>query len=360
LQSTTENSDGTEKKTNGIEAEVGQKMIHENDTSLPKYKRGRGVVYSAYSFDTNRTLPKYLEEAAVSAKQLKQNNPTIPIAIITNAKLNDVPSIFDQIIKVPDPMLFRSLSTRPDGIYRQWFTRAYYLAHSPFQITWYVDSHVSFLTTTLEQAMEDFEKKTDVDIAVANSQPNGFTCHNFAILYRWNDRVQKLFADWLFRQLQVGMTIDDQHTMCDAMACGGEQYGLKYGAISSQWALAWLSLNSGKDKEWWPIRTTRILSSAPQICHTPDVCKLGATGGAHNQTLMNKPRVLYMVSWKGRERIFYSQKELESSGLIPYKFVWDNWESQPTDIAVQKQRKCKPLKATIVKNTRKDPPDTAS
>ena len=117
--------------------------------TLPQNKQGRGVVYAAYSFDTNISLPKFFEEAVVSAEQLKKNNPTIPIAIITNAKVSMVPSVFDHIIRVRDEMLFTTMSTRSDGVFRQWFTRAFYLAHSPFEITWYTDSSASFLTTTL-------------------------------------------------------------------------------------------------------------------------------------------------------------------------------------------------------------------
>ena len=126
--------------------------------SLPPKREGFGVLYCAYSKDTNKSLPKYFKEAATSAKQLKANNPTISTAIITNANQEDVPDVFDHIIKVKDSMLFSGESTRSDGIYQQCFSRIYYLAHSPFEVTWYVDSHAVFVTTELEQALREFEK----------------------------------------------------------------------------------------------------------------------------------------------------------------------------------------------------------
>mmetsp|Transcript_6514 Transcript_6514/g.10785 ORF Transcript_6514/g.10785 Transcript_6514/m.10785 type:complete len:179 (-) Transcript_6514:695-1231(-) len=98
-------------------------------STIPK-KSGYGFIYSSYSSDTNKSLPRYLEEAATSARELKQRNPTIATAIITNAK--QVPDIFDHVVRVSDALLFPGLKTRPDGISRQWFTRLYYLAHSPF------------------------------------------------------------------------------------------------------------------------------------------------------------------------------------------------------------------------------------
>ena len=61
--------------------------------SLPKTKRGQGVVYCAYSVDKGASLQQFLNEAAASATELKTNNPTVPIAIITNAKRDSVPEV---------------------------------------------------------------------------------------------------------------------------------------------------------------------------------------------------------------------------------------------------------------------------
>ena len=310
-------------------------------STIPKKKRGYGVVYSAYSFDADKSLPRFIKEASESAEQLKRNNPSIPIAIITNAQ--EVPDVFDYIIQVSDPFLFKSDSTRSDGIHRQWFTRIYYLAHSPFQITWYVDSHAAFLTKNLERAFREFEA-SDIDIATANQQPNGFYCHNFAMLYRWNARVKMLFVNWILRQLHRGIGTDDQRPLCHAMACDGQAYGLKYGAISPNWALAWLSLKWGKNNGLWKHRTTRVIQGLPQVCHHADVCRVAANSSS-------SPRVLYMDSSVGPSsaRTLYSQKEINE--VLPYPYIWKDWMHPQTDIVVPKKMKC-PVKldSPVVRN----------
>jgi FkbM family methyltransferase len=307
--------------------------------TIPVHKRGRGVVFCAYSFDTQKSLPKFLNEAIQSAKTLKQNNPTIPIAIITNAvDDNDASgglnSVFDHVIHVKDSYLFRSESTRADGVYRQWFTRIVYLAHSPYQTTWFLDSHAQVLTTRLEQAFSNFER-SDIDIATSSSQPNGFYCHNFAILFRWNHRVRNLFIDWILRQLERGISTDDQGPLCQAMGCAGGAYGLKYGYITPPWALAWLSLRNGDNNEQWKHRTTRVLRGKPQICHSADVCQV-ASALSSSQKMRYPPRVLYMDASKGvnSSRVFYSQTEIESSRVLPYSYTWENWNPPEEDVVV--------------------------
>ena len=235
-------------------------------------------------------------------------------------------------------MLFRTQTTRPDGVFRQWFTRMYYLAHSPFEYTWYVDSHVAFFTTQLEQAFQDF-KSSDIDIATANQSPNGFVCHNFTILYRWNDRVQSLFVNWMLRQLDRGIPADDQHPLCEAMGCAGQSYGLKYGMISPKWVLAWLSLKWGENNEHWRHRTTQVLEGRPQICHSRDVCEIA------NKTAYETPRVVYMNSQVGPESssAFYSQKQISSSGVLPYDYTWKYWATdrqRTSSVVIRKKFKC--------------------
>ena len=306
-------------------------------STIPKTKRGYGVVYSAYSFDTKKSLPRFLREAATSAAKLKRNNPGVPVAIITNAAA--VPDVFDHVIAVPDSMLFTTQTTRADGVHRQWFTRLFYLAHSPFEITWYVDSHADFATTQLQQGLQQFKRATHIDIATANAQPNGFFCHNFSLLFRWNDRVRTLFVDWMLRQLQRGLTADDQGTLCHAMACAGQAYGLRYGAIAPPWALAWLSLQWGPDNnQYWKHRTTRVISGPPHICHSADVCEIAAT----QQPKAAQPRVLYVDASVGKSsaRVFYSQRELDASGVLPYAYTWRDWTKPQTEIVVPKKLKC--------------------
>lgn len=288
--------------------------------SLPLRRReGFGVVFCAYSKDTSKSLPKFFKEAATSAQLLKANNPTIPVAIITNAKREDVPEVFDQIIKVEDTMLFSGESNRPDGIFRQWFSRIYYLAHSPFEVTWYVDSHAVIVTTELEQAFLEFESSS-VDFAVASSNPTSLhlVCHNFAMLFRWNDRVKNLFVDWILEQLQAGIAADDQHTLCKALSYGKIKYGIKYAALSPQWAFALLSLNQSS---WWSQRTTRVMSGRPHICHSSegDLCRM-----ASNEVNV-RPRIYYL----NRTGIVIPvYNETQATSLLPYPYPSYDWQVQ--------------------------------
>lgn len=232
--------------------------------SLPSKRSGFGVLYCAYNKDSGVSLPRFLKEAGASAARLKKNNPGVATAIITNAKRADVPAIFEHLVPVHEAMLFAGQSTRGDGVFRQWFSRIYYLAHSPFEITWYVDSHAVFATTALQAAFEAFANST-FDIAVPSSRPHLFRCHNFALLFRWNWRVKNLFADWIMEQLRAGISADDQAPLCRSLFIG-TRYGLNFTAISPQWAFAWLST----DVDAWADRTTRVLRGKAHICHSPE------------------------------------------------------------------------------------------
>ena len=316
----------TEMPTNKTDNKLG--LDEENSSfvwnSLPPKREGFGVLYCAYSKDTNTSLPKFFKEAATSAKQLKANNPTISTAIITNANQEDVPDVFDHIIKVKDSMLFSGESTRTDGIYRQWFSRIYYLAHSPFEVTWYVDSHAVFVTTELEQAFREFEKLS-IDIAVASSNPKSthVVCHNFALIYRWNNRVKKLFVDWILEQLNQGIATDDQGTLCRALKYGKNGYGIMYAPISPQWAFAWLSLRP-QSPALWRHRTTRVLSGKAHICHSSE----GNLCHVASNEVDARPRIYYHNHniAGGVSMPVYNETHVNS--LLPYSYPSYDWQVQ--------------------------------
>lgn len=288
-------------------------------SSLPSHRKGFGVVYCAYSKDTKKSLPQFFQEALKSAQQLKDKNPTITIAMITNARRQDVPTVFDHIIEVEDSMLFQGESKRPDGVFRQWFSRMYYLAHSPFEFTWYVDSHTVFLTTELEQAFQEF-KASHIDFAVSSANPTStyIVCHNFALLFRWNERVKNLFVDWILEQLKGGISADDQGTLCRALRHGKNKYGIQYAALSPQWAFSWLSLKSS-NSSLWSYRTTRVISSKTHICHSPDLCAVTASE-SHSG-----PRIYYKNSSNVVIPIY---NQVQASSLLPYPYPSYDWKAQ--------------------------------
>ena len=244
--------------------------------------------------------------------------------------------ISDHIIPVIDAMLFATQTTREDGISRQWFSRMFYLAHSPFQITWSLDSHVAVPSKRLAEALEEFER-SGLDFAVPSQLPNSFFCHNFAFVFAWNDRVQTLFVDWMINQLKHGITGDDQVPLCEAMGCAGLKYGLRYGVISSNWALAWLSLEWGTNNNMWRHRTTRIISGRAEMCHKVDVCEAANSLAAAD---IDRPHVLYFDS-KGTNtssQAVFSQSQMDN--ILPYKYSWNDWDSPQSETFLPAKFKC--------------------
>ena len=72
---------------------------------------------------------------------------------------------------------------------RQWLTRLYYLAHSPFLLTWAVDSNVyvcypDLAATFLRDAY--FAELWKYDIVTANQHRTNYYPHNFCMLNLWN------------------------------------------------------------------------------------------------------------------------------------------------------------------------------
>ena len=294
--------------------------------SIPAVKQGFGVVYCAYSKDTNTSLPKYFEEALKSATRLKENNPDIKTAIITNADKAKVPTIFDKIVHVSSQMLFVGESNREDGVFRQWFSRIYYLAHSPFAISWYVDSHAVFATTQLRHAFQQFQE-SNIDFAVSSSSPTDFQCHNFAMLYRWNDQVKAMFVDWILEQLKAGINKDDQATLCRALKNGKENYGLKYGALSPNWAFAWLSLNKekgGNGEDWFAYRSTRVITGKPQVCHSPEAQLCDAPVSFSKKSSL--PHIYYHHTKDALPSVFYSENDINN--VLPYEYPSYDWKEE--------------------------------
>lgn len=137
-------------------------------------KSGAGILFFAYG---DKQLHHFLGETVVAARSLRQHNPSIAIAVVTNNDTVDE-TLFRHHIKPRADLLFRGSpcpygpkSCRKDAMPRQWLTRLYYIAHSPFRVTWALDSNViscvpggasSFLDAALQNDLWGF------DIAHAN------------------------------------------------------------------------------------------------------------------------------------------------------------------------------------------------
>ena len=118
-------------------------------------KRGAGLLFFAYG---GKQLGHFLDEARTAAESFRKFNPRIKIAVVsnTNRKLDN--RTFDMQIRPRPDLLFAGSLTNGDWgdkLPRQWLTRLYYLAHSPFRITWALDSNVYACTPNSAQAFLD-------------------------------------------------------------------------------------------------------------------------------------------------------------------------------------------------------------
>jgi len=104
-------------------------------------KSGAGLLLFAYG--GRKTLQHFVREAQYAAASFREHNPTLPIAIVTNNETVDR-RIFTTHIMPRADLLFAGENdqNRSDKVPRQWLTRLYYLAQSPYQITWALDSNV--------------------------------------------------------------------------------------------------------------------------------------------------------------------------------------------------------------------------
>ena len=180
-------------------------------------KAGAGVLLFAYG---RRQLNHFLLEAQDAALTFRRHNPRLKIAIVTNnATVN--PEIFSRHINPRSDLLFAGdLSNggqnRTDGWPRQWLTRLYYMAHSPFEITWALDSNVGTCTPGAAQAFLDAALQTKLwgyDVAQASQSVLVMYPHNWNIVFRWSPVVSSLMRDWFLLQLRRGVAHDDQKTL---------------------------------------------------------------------------------------------------------------------------------------------------
>ncbi|KOO24080.1 hypothetical protein Ctob_003272 [Chrysochromulina tobinii] len=145
-------------------------------------KSGAGLLLFAYG--GRKTLQHFVREAQYAAASFREHNPTLPIAIVTNNETVDR-RIFTTHIMPRADLLFAGENdqNRSDKVPRQWLTRLYYLAQSPYHITWALDSNVNVLTETMYP-------------------------HNFNLVVRWSAPSAALMRDWLLLSMRQ-LTADD-------------------------------------------------------------------------------------------------------------------------------------------------------
>lgn len=180
----------------------------------------------------------------MAALSFRHYNRNLSIAVVTNNETVDrfTPRgglLFTHVIRPRADLLFagsglqavsgRSANAR-ESMPKQWTTRILYMAFSPFEITWALDSNVYQCPNPLaHDAVHGFllsAERTGMwgyDIAHANqhSRKGGGPLtkmypHNFNIIYRWNERTSNMFRDWIMLQIRRGIGTDDQRTLLQA------------------------------------------------------------------------------------------------------------------------------------------------
>ena len=111
-------------------------------------KSGAGLLLFAYG-DAS-TLSHFLGEAATAARSFKAHNPEMQIAVVTNNASVDR-ALFSHVLRPREDLLFPGSPcpyeknpakvAKCSGRRRQWATRLYYMALSPFELTWALDSN---------------------------------------------------------------------------------------------------------------------------------------------------------------------------------------------------------------------------
>jgi hypothetical protein len=111
-------------------------------------KSGAGLLLFAYG-DAS-TLSHFLGEAAHAARSFKEHNPEMQIAVVTNNASVDR-ALFSHVLRPREDLLFpgspcpyerdAAKAAKCSGRRRQWATRLYYMALSPFELTWALDSN---------------------------------------------------------------------------------------------------------------------------------------------------------------------------------------------------------------------------
>ena len=189
-------------------------------------KAGSGILFFAYG-GSKRTLRVFLHEAERAGRSFREHNPGISLAVVSNNGSVDY-SIFDTHIIPREDLLFAGDTDnggqkRPDKVPRQWLTRLYYLAHSPYELTWALDSNVFSCTPFAAQTFLSLAHESNLwDYHIAHASQNVLGQgkaqdvmypHNFNILFMWGEETSALLRDWLLLQLRQGVSSDDQKTL---------------------------------------------------------------------------------------------------------------------------------------------------
>ena len=288
-------------------------------------KVGHGLLFFAYG--GTEQVEWFLQEATLAAASFRKHNPTLSIGIVSNNESVDR-SIFTHHVVPRQDLLFAGSSCpdtcRHDKLPRQWTTRLYYMALSPFAITLAFDSNVYHCPGPFAvEAVHRFLRAADrtdlwgYDIAHANGHRgvgrDKMAPHCFALIFRWNERTSAVFRDWFMLMLRRGIATNDQEPLRVAEARQSAvqrgQHQLRVGQVPSEYAAAFYSAKPG---QFYP-RISRPLRGPAYVVHgTPIVS--GMTRGNSGPELCRSFNAARGTRRQLLKASFHSQPETLLSG----------------------------------------------
>ena len=206
-------------------------------------KAGAGILFFAYS-GSPAALRRVVLEAERAGRSFRVNNPGISLAVVSNNASIDY-QIFDTHVVARDDLIFAGADAPTAGErgLRQRLTRIYYLAQSPYELTWALDSDAlsctphaaqAFLSDALENRLWDFS------IAHASQRlgrEERMYPHSGNIVFRWREETSALLRDWFMLQLRQGVASDDEKSLHLAELRLSRRYGtskFKIGRITPE------------------------------------------------------------------------------------------------------------------------------
>ena len=244
-------------------------------------KHGVGLLFFAYG--GTKQVSHFLNEASAAALSIRELNPGVNIAVVTNNETVDR-FIFTHHVTPRADLLFPGSdcpdTCRPDRLPRQWTTRLYYMALSPFETTWAMDSNVYACPSPhAAGAIHRFllaAERTRLwgyDIAHANQADDEEPMfpHCFNMVWRWTPQTSNVFRDWFMLMLRRGISTNDQEPLRQAESRQQQAGGLRVGQVPSEFGAAMYPAiekrdGGGRARISWP-RISRRLAGPAQLVH---------------------------------------------------------------------------------------------
>ena len=186
----------------------------------------------------------------LAAQHVLQASRSVPqkaaaLAQPATASYQTITPIFDTHVVARDDLIFAGADAPTAGErgLRQRLTRIYYLAQSPYELTWALDSDAlsctphaaqAFLSDALENRLWDFS------IAHASQRlgrEERMYPHSGNIVFRWREETSALLRDWFMLQLRQGVASDDEKSLHLAELRLSRRYGtskFKIGRITPE------------------------------------------------------------------------------------------------------------------------------